>query len=379
MNTNNTFKQAAIVALLASFGLLSSCSDKPNPSVEEVAPADTSVSVDVEEAELAFWQSIDKHLQNILDLTLRLESDIDTFLQSTNQSNLEQAQLSLGKALLSFNELSALTLLQQNAPEVFPDSNTFLFRVQAHPIQPGFLDRFGPYKYSGLVYDIGFGLSAASLVNQHGLTDHSEVVLGIYAIEFMLLGEAGNRSASDYVEVTKLGKEELDQQLSHTGEVPSNRRRILLDLQIKQLNKDLKELRAYLAQAQSADIARWRALSPQQQISKIRAALRSGVTQSQLELAAILSQLSDSDDENSVTDAQALPPEGQTPAQQASSLALRISSIKEMTDYLSGVEQEAVDQALDKAIAILESLDTEDTAKSLAQAQEVYELLKIAL
>jgi len=39
------------------------------------------------------------------------------------------------------------------------------------------------------VFDIGFKLNTASLIDQHGLTDSEEVVLGVYAIEFMLMGE----------------------------------------------------------------------------------------------------------------------------------------------------------------------------------------------
>lgn len=69
----------------------------------------------------------------------------------------------------------------------FLDSNReLIFRVDAWPIQPGFIDSLPDYPQSGIVNDENVELNASSLLDQHGFTDDEEVALGFHGIEYLI-------------------------------------------------------------------------------------------------------------------------------------------------------------------------------------------------
>lgn len=93
------------------------------------------------------------------------------------------------------------------------------FRLDAWPIQPGFIDNVPEYPHSGVVFDKTLEINTENLLEQHGVTDDEEVLLGFHSIEFLVF----SRPASDY--------------LSQTSEW-NDRRRLMLELIIKQFLTD---------------------------------------------------------------------------------------------------------------------------------------------
>lgn len=58
------------------------------------------------------------------------------------------------------------------------------FRIDAWPIEPGFLDSLPGYPDSGIVMDTTLDISAATLAEQNGITDKEEVSLGFHPLEY---------------------------------------------------------------------------------------------------------------------------------------------------------------------------------------------------
>lgn len=385
----NSLATLANSVVLGSLLTLAACSKQEPESQASAESTAASIETDIAQAEIEFWQANIQQIDLMIASSSSLQTNIRAFLSEPTQTLLEDAQNSLQNLKLETLKLSSLTLLQQSAPEVFPDSMNTMFRVAAQPIQPGYLDRFGPYQYSGLVYDIGFKLNAETLVQQHGLTDTEEVVLGLYAIEFMLFGENGGRSAQDYDESKQLSDAHREQQLANITEIPNNRRRKLLELQSEILIDDLKTLKQQISESNAKDKQRWRALKPQQQISKIRTSLQSGITQSLVNLADIQSSAQKEQDIARAPEANSVEQDSDLPSQeraakpkpklQVLSLIQKIEAMKTMTPYLSEVERLGTRKAFGNAIEQLQSLDFDQPEALATQLQDTYTQLKSAL
>lgn len=364
--------------LVTATCLFSACSEQEQaPTQTAPQQLEASVSVDIIEAEQEFWQAVSEYISVAIESSNKLKADIDTLLTTPSQNTLSAAQQSLAQTQLDFAKLRGLQLLQISSPEIFTVGANTLNRILAHPIQPGYLDRFGPYQYSGLVFDIGFDLDAGSLIQQHGLTDSEEVVLGLYAMEFMLFGEGGGRSAQDYLETKKLTEEHRKLQLSNVMEIPNNRRRKLLELQTEQLLKDASYLKQLFLSISTRDMRRWKALSAQQQISKIRSSLDTGITQSLISLADIQNALI-SNKEGDIAQPDQVDVV-HSPANSVSKLIAEISSLLSMTSYLSDIEKTAADSALSQSLMLLCEVDVNNEAETQKQLKDIYETLRSAL
>lgn len=358
---------------------ITSCSKNTDSSLDKEPSSTNSVSLDLDQAELSFWKSVSDNISQSKKATRLLESSVNAFLLSPTHDTLENAQRTLLNTQMDYAGLHALKALSQAAPATFSESRSIFFRLQAYPIQPGFLDRFGVYQYSGLVFDIGFPINAKNLLQQHGLTDDEEVVLGIHAIAFMLFGTAKDRSPQDYIEVNVLNEEHRKQQLSNIAEAPSNRRRQLLKLQIAQLSKDLNALEKQLTTLTKTDTGRWRKLSPQQQISHARTSLENAVTQSLVQLANMLpTKENTSDDKNTVPD---INDEQSLRSNDVLILSAQLNALKNITAYMSDIERDAAIVALSDAQLTLSSTNFNNENRDTLQAafQKTYDLLKSIL
>lgn len=167
---------------------------------------------------------------------------IQTFIQQPTEEELARCQVRWTKSAIADGQLTYFYHLAQQAPNISTQFNFLQFRISARPIQPGYLDSFGNYPYSGLVHDIGFQLNKQSLSDQHGRTDVQEVVLGLFAMEYLLFGEDKRRSVNDFAEIKQLTQKHQNNGLTDLSEVASNRRRELLRLQANILDSDLKIL-----------------------------------------------------------------------------------------------------------------------------------------
>lgn len=192
-----------------------------------------------------FWQQGTDALTASAAAAKTLQAATQALLDAPSEDTLAAAKQQWRAVHLAWQKFYFASQLATTLPSVFEPISKLLFHVGAQPIQPGYLDYFGPYPYSGLVHDISIPLDAETLVNQHGMTDSEELVLGIYAVEFMLAGENGGRPASDYSLVSELSSEAQAQGFRQTSELPNNRRRELLGLQTRLLAQDLSQLLAH--------------------------------------------------------------------------------------------------------------------------------------
>ena len=104
---------------------------------------------------------------------------------------------------------------------------------------PGFIDSVEGYPFSGIVNDASLPLSTKNLREQHGLTDESDVSIGIYVIGFLLNGENNTRPPSDFEAQKTWNDSRTDLPIS---EHSNNRRRKLLQLTLAMATQDSKAL-----------------------------------------------------------------------------------------------------------------------------------------
>lgn len=78
------------------------------------------------------------------------------------------------------------------------DYKQTLVTLDSWPVEGGYIDYVPGYPFSGIVNDLTLKLSEESLLAQHGFSDPTSASLGYHAMEFMLWGIDGKRSARDF-------------------------------------------------------------------------------------------------------------------------------------------------------------------------------------
>lgn len=78
------------------------------------------------------------------------------------------------------------------------DYKQTLITLDSWPVEGGYIDYVPGYPFSGIVNDLTLKLSEESLLAQHGFSDPTSASLGYHALEFMLWGVDGKRSARDF-------------------------------------------------------------------------------------------------------------------------------------------------------------------------------------
>ena len=338
--------------------LLAACNERhtpPEAEDERVPPPDalSGAELDVRHANEVLWSNLRRNVADTLKLARDFEAKVNEFLAAPSETTLAAAQAHWLRLALQEPRLTLLGGISEQRVHSEAALNSLLYRLFAAPIQPGFLDRFGEYEYSGLVFDIGFRLSAESLLDQQGLTDETEVVLGIYAIEFMLFGENGKRSAVDYQPRTTLNDEDRKLGLESVEELPKNRRRTLLSLQVEQLLRDIQQLKS---QTESDGVAaRWSNLSAPQQVKIMREAVAAKLTQSLIDLAELQNALNEHD-------AQELPVSPSALQLMVKKLATRFEALLPALSFYTDVESAAMQQHLQESVSALKSLQIDKNA-----------------
>jgi putative iron-regulated protein len=171
-----------------------------------------------------------------------LKVAVDELLLSATIDRLESAQQAWRKTAGQLERFQVFARLGAVAPQEFSALSDLQFNLSAWPIQPGYLDSYGEHPYSGIVFDVGMPLSEASLREQHGMTDKADATLGIYAVEFLLFGEENSRGPLVFQPVSALSDKHRADGYQDVTELPRNRRRELLRLQVDILSKDLEQL-----------------------------------------------------------------------------------------------------------------------------------------
>ncbi|WP_027330404.1 imelysin family protein [Marinimicrobium agarilyticum] len=225
------------------------------------------------ESTLAAWQQGGDWLSEAQRRCATLHEQIQTFLATPEPAQLESARARWHECHNGWHRLDPLLALADSNPGLFGDLGRVRFAIDAHPLQPGYLDSIDGYPYSGIVNDITLAITARTLRDQHGLTDDSDVVLGLHALEFLLWGEQGKRPVEDYTHQIEPRDEQLSDELTE-GQLPNNRRRELLRLISQLLQDDLAATRERWLASEDRWYRTYRNLHPASRVALLREALR---------------------------------------------------------------------------------------------------------
>lgn len=235
------FRHTAVATLLCISTLIMCGCDKTEPPAPELSKVEVQATPPAESGSAqALWMSGTTILSNSLEATIALNNAITELLNNPSETALVDAQKAWAKAAITYQEFSLFTQLQPQHSVLFSNVADIHYRIAAHPIQPGYLDSFGDYQFSGIVHDISMPLTKSTLLNQHGMTDLEDAALGFYAIEYMLFGYQNTRTIKDYIAHTELTSAHQTHGYQAASETPNNRRRLLLKLQNEILLEDMR-------------------------------------------------------------------------------------------------------------------------------------------
>lgn len=195
--------------------LLSACS-KPvpeKPQIDDAQPGLDSRGL-ISQFNLLAYQS----LANTTQQLEKLESSLAELMQLPNPGNLEltqQAWISAHNTWLKARLLTQLNLADSHSVE----DPELLQRIDSWPVMGGYIDYLSGYPFSGIVNDLTLPMEAAVIQQQQGFG----VSQGFHALEFMLWGEDGQRSARDFIpqENTQPLDIDNDHSLLAEGDEPS--------------------------------------------------------------------------------------------------------------------------------------------------------------
>ncbi|MFT7561421.1 MAG: putative iron-regulated protein [Flavobacteriales bacterium] len=276
------------LALATCATVLLSCDNKnteTTPSTE--APASTH-RVQPNNTSEKLWSNINEVVNQASSSATALSNNVDQLLNTPSAQTLAAAQQQWKALEPKLHALNYLFHLNHSGVEQLSSINDLEFRLLAHPIQPGYLDSYGDYKFSGLVHDIGTTISAETLIEQHGFSDAEEAVLGLYPLYYTLFGEHSSRQVEDFLRQESLSTEQSANKLNNIEEIASNRRRNLLLAQQKQLNNDIETLTHSLDNSNPDRLTqRWREINSVQQNHIVLNALRHALAEAIVKLVDI--------------------------------------------------------------------------------------------
>lgn len=164
--------------------LLAAC-EQPEPAGHTPAPIERNQVLEIVSA-------IKHHAGDTRD-TLRieiaaLEKTTEAFLAQPAEQTLLDAQTSWRSAHLAYASAQfGFLLLDDNLRQL-------IYRIDAWPIQSGFIDDLPLYPASGIINDETLLLTSDVLIGQHGITDDEEVALGFHSLEYLIFA----RPISDF-------------------------------------------------------------------------------------------------------------------------------------------------------------------------------------
>ncbi len=231
--------------ILTVIALMLSC-DKPAPkdATDTVTIVTAPPSSSQSNMSNLIWPVGAAMLNKALQSAKDFNTNITELLNEPTLRKLQSAQQSWTTLAASTEQFYTLFKLGSYDAGRFLELREAQFDIIAWPIQPGYIDRYGEHKYSGIVFDISTPLTENALRNQHGLTTQTDVVTGIYAIEYLLFGERQQRKPLTFRSITALSQQDLETGYQTESELPSNRRRELLRQQSRMLIQDISVLRS---------------------------------------------------------------------------------------------------------------------------------------
>lgn len=268
----------AVIALLIT--LLSGT----QPSLADTQPATATA---LEKSTHYVWELGQQSLINTEQAGRNLLAQVELFLAEPGEASLAQTRQEWRNSHQQWQQHALWLTLAQSQQSRFSDLHHRYFLLDARELQPGYLDAVADYPFSGIVNDISIVLTADNLRQQHGLTDNSEVSLGFHALEFLLWGEQGLRSFTDFQAIATINNEQNAAGLT-TGDLANNRRRTLLRLISQLLADDLQRLRQDWQNPESSISLSYLQLSPEARLAALHKTVHQSLAH---EIPAQLQQL----------------------------------------------------------------------------------------
>lgn len=247
---------------------MSGPNDSPTATPDIAAP-DPALA----DSTLAAWQQGSQWLSETRTACAAMHERLDTFLAQPTEDTLAATRAAWHRCHTRWHQLEPLLTLGESSPGLFGDLREIAFQMDAHPIQPGYLDGLENYPYSGIVNDITLSINAQTLREQHGLTDEADVALGLHALEFLLWDERGDRPVSDFEPRTTAGDDPMNAERT-VDQLPDNRRRALVRLISQLLQDDLAMLEQHWQSASGRLPTTYQQLSPASRLPLLRDSIR---------------------------------------------------------------------------------------------------------
>jgi len=273
-----TLRKSILAAAIGIGALLLCGCERPTETSPQTSTA-SETTQEYETASAQLWQAGAQAVEQSALAASELASITNSFLDTPSNELLLAAQQAWKKTLLAYGNFYFYSELSIIHPEAFQLIREQQLRIAGNPLQPGYLDAFGPYAYSGLVHDLSIEITPNNLVPQNGLTDEGDICLGLYAIEFMLYGQAQDRAVTDYQLPTSLTREQKETGFRTIEETPAFRRRQLLSAQTELLANDLKTLKTLVAPGGAIDATAWAPMQSSNQAAIIKNTLERSLTQ----------------------------------------------------------------------------------------------------
>ena len=203
------------LTLLLTAVLLTACDNQQETTTEApvvtVLPDDTSADDPSAFSNLITAQeSYRDHLLALasvryditLDAVQKMNTDLSALAETPNDRTLEQARTSWRNAYTAYLQSLPSTSIPVDEPSDWKSAgltrSALTETINPWPLEPGYIDYYDGYPYTGSEKGTTHNLSEGSLQEQHRFADVSYVSLGFHVIEFLLWGENGQRPASDF-------------------------------------------------------------------------------------------------------------------------------------------------------------------------------------
>lgn len=373
-STSNTLKQRAYQLMITGVALLCISCDKneaPTPVSKANTPKPQNLFSVTPTRSESFWLEGKKQLAAFTHQSQKLHTAVRALLSNPSLSTLQAAQTAW---VQTENHLIPLTFyfqLAEASPHHFKTLDNLSKSISGHPIQPGYLDGFGEYSYSGIVHDIGFELSTVSLRQQNRAMDDEEILLGVYAIEYILFGE-NNRRSDDFIISDALSDEQQKAGLLTPQEIPANRRNLMLDLQTRILLEDIKTLKSLWEEPTNPEtislLQKWDTLSTSNKSTVLTSTIETNIATLVLNIADIMQTLNHS------------PEDSQAITSKLLALSIHLdASIQALTLLLPKQKQETLDKLRNakiklKAINLATNLEEETHTEKKSKQKKIIDI-----
>jgi len=190
-----------VIRLILIFSLifLAACSPKnETPTEEELNKVQIDSSAFSAQVGIVAYTSLSDASQT----AQTLDSNLASFMYHPNPMSQAEIQQAWRLAYNSFLRSLIFSYLPIQDPPDWQSQRIgyrhLLAQLDSWPIEGGYIDYIQGYPFSGIVNDLTLEIDEDSIRSQHGFTDPTNASLGYHALEFMLWGNNGKRSARDF-------------------------------------------------------------------------------------------------------------------------------------------------------------------------------------